>query len=441
MFRIKLNNGEETLFLSSEELADGIRRGTVPADALIYHAKSDSWVSITSHPAFRSAQAPTASSSPPAPPPPPAPAKRDAGLGTPVAPPSQPPPSMPAPLKPLVIESFILPPLPSSPEFAAPTSRAPAARTSGPTARPPKERVRIKSPRGSPARSRGGWSGRILVLGAIGLVVAAVIGYRLGLLHLPQLPGLRPNLPETSLPPASSGPAPSAAPAPAAAPAAATGPATGPALVSGPTTSGAKLVRRYASAFEAARSSLDTVFLQLGLARLFDPSRLVSLDTLRITVKALTSAPGAVAGYRGRATAIEKAFSDSALALAHTGWASGDRSRWAARRVLLEYPDQIRQADSVLAMLTAAFKILLDQHGHYQLGDSTITFENPEIAGQYRPLQEWLVANAGADHVSPTGPAVLTSLLRLIGTTRLPPLGIPRAPSLDPMPAGGDSTH
>jgi len=392
MFRIKLNNGEETLFLSAEELTDNIRRGAVPSDALIYHAKSDRWIPVTSHPAYRNAQA---SAVTPAPPPPPS-----------TAPPSPAPSERPATT-----------PLPA----AAPSSQPPpVSRPTTPRLRPTGRMVSSPAP---PSEARNGSRGPALVLGAIAIVVVAVLGYRM----------IRPLRPHPGSTPQDTSTAP-VAPAP-------NGPPAAPAVASGPATSGVQLVKLYSAAFEAARSSLDTVLAQPRLARLFDAGRLASPDSLRATLRALTSAPGAVAGYRGRAAAIEKAFADSSLALAHAGWTAGDQTAWAARRVLLESPEQIRQADSVLAVLTAAFRILVDQRANYQLGDSAITFRNPEIAGQYRVLREWLEANAGAEHVSPTGPAVLMSLLRVIGTTRLPPLGIPPAPSLDSTPSRRDSAQ
>jgi hypothetical protein len=52
MFRIRFTSGEEAIFRTVDELADGIRKGLVPATAEIFHAKSQQWLPIAVHPVY-----------------------------------------------------------------------------------------------------------------------------------------------------------------------------------------------------------------------------------------------------------------------------------------------------------------------------------------------------------------------------------------------------
>jgi len=66
MLRLRLPTGEEVSFRSPEELAQEVRRGTVTAEATIFHAKSERWLPVSSHPVFRRAlEGPMASASRP----------------------------------------------------------------------------------------------------------------------------------------------------------------------------------------------------------------------------------------------------------------------------------------------------------------------------------------------------------------------------------------
>lgn len=55
MFRVRLASGEEVLFQSVEELAQGIRSGEISASALLFHTKGNRWVPITVHPEYSAA--------------------------------------------------------------------------------------------------------------------------------------------------------------------------------------------------------------------------------------------------------------------------------------------------------------------------------------------------------------------------------------------------
>ncbi|HEU5153254.1 MAG TPA: hypothetical protein VFU03_00835, partial [Gemmatimonadales bacterium] len=55
MYRIRLANGEETVFRSIEELSLGIASGVIAPDAEIYHKKSRSWLPIRTHPDYQAA--------------------------------------------------------------------------------------------------------------------------------------------------------------------------------------------------------------------------------------------------------------------------------------------------------------------------------------------------------------------------------------------------
>jgi len=55
MYRIRLVSGKEQVYPSIQELTAGVQRGEVTADALIYHQRSDRWLSIESHPHYRMA--------------------------------------------------------------------------------------------------------------------------------------------------------------------------------------------------------------------------------------------------------------------------------------------------------------------------------------------------------------------------------------------------
>lgn len=55
MFRVRFASGEETVFQSVDELAEGIQRGAVPPTAEIFHAKSQQWLPIAIHPVFEQA--------------------------------------------------------------------------------------------------------------------------------------------------------------------------------------------------------------------------------------------------------------------------------------------------------------------------------------------------------------------------------------------------
>jgi len=60
MFRIRLASGEELLFGSVADLAQGIRAGRVPGNAEIYHRMSQRWLPISAHPAWDEAAPPGA---------------------------------------------------------------------------------------------------------------------------------------------------------------------------------------------------------------------------------------------------------------------------------------------------------------------------------------------------------------------------------------------
>lgn len=55
MLRLRLPSGEELEFGSSEEMTRAVRSGTVTAEATIYHAKTERWLPVSSHPVFRQA--------------------------------------------------------------------------------------------------------------------------------------------------------------------------------------------------------------------------------------------------------------------------------------------------------------------------------------------------------------------------------------------------
>ncbi len=57
MLRIRLSSGQELHYDSAEEFSAAVRGGSVRSDATIFHAKSERWLPISSHPAFRLAMA------------------------------------------------------------------------------------------------------------------------------------------------------------------------------------------------------------------------------------------------------------------------------------------------------------------------------------------------------------------------------------------------
>ena len=129
MLRIKLASGEETVFRTVAELALGIQNGLVTSRALIYHQRSEKWIPVTVHPAYKTALeggsalaaqagAPTTTTAveePPAPP------QRPAAAGPkPVMPsPTPPPPPIAAPAQRVA----------AAPKVAAPTPALPKAST------------------------------------------------------------------------------------------------------------------------------------------------------------------------------------------------------------------------------------------------------------------------------------------------------------------------
>jgi hypothetical protein len=55
MLRLRLPSGEETVFRSPEEFTRAVHSGAVTDEATVYHAKSDQWLPVTTHPMFRGA--------------------------------------------------------------------------------------------------------------------------------------------------------------------------------------------------------------------------------------------------------------------------------------------------------------------------------------------------------------------------------------------------
>jgi len=53
MYLVDLGFGKETLFRSTTELGEAIRRGVVGEQCRIYHRARATWLPITVHPAFR----------------------------------------------------------------------------------------------------------------------------------------------------------------------------------------------------------------------------------------------------------------------------------------------------------------------------------------------------------------------------------------------------
>jgi hypothetical protein len=67
MYLVDLGFGKETLFRSSNELADAIRQGIVGDQCRIYHRARATWIPITVHPEYRRITAEHPAVRPPAP--------------------------------------------------------------------------------------------------------------------------------------------------------------------------------------------------------------------------------------------------------------------------------------------------------------------------------------------------------------------------------------
>jgi hypothetical protein len=57
MLRIRLGSNDEVQYDTTEQFTAAVRAGAVRADATIFHAKSERWLPVSSHPAFRLAAA------------------------------------------------------------------------------------------------------------------------------------------------------------------------------------------------------------------------------------------------------------------------------------------------------------------------------------------------------------------------------------------------
>ncbi|HSE68745.1 MAG TPA: hypothetical protein VLB12_17260 [Gemmatimonadales bacterium] len=403
MYRIRLANGEETVFRSIEELSLGIASGVIAPDAEIYHKKSRSWLPIRTHPDYQAAleQRPIALDEPEA--------TRDV---------SAPP----------VVEISTVPePVPATSEDL------PEATEPGTT---PDVRSLDDLPLEDTAltgailqmESRSGRElllrrrNPIPIMAAVGGIATAVI-----VVVLFVLPRPTPPLPEATKPPniAATHPdplplTPNAAPTTVESLAASPGePVTQKLGELAPTPE--ELATRRDLARDRQIKALDQGIAKLSFTRLFTTSRLATADSVKLTRRAIGPLRTMLTQYRSSTAQIDITYQDSAERLGASGvWPVGALTNWKAKGPASEDKVEVAQSDSLLDAIDRLFAILSDEEGEYTSNADSISFNDASAAADYADTRNLI------EHLTEAGSTDIPShvpLARLAAAANpLPPL-------------------
>jgi hypothetical protein len=197
---------------------------------------------------------------------------------------------------------------------------------------------------------------------------------------------------------------------------------TGPRPVGGlrPMTP-SELRRSYSEAYADARTAMDSDLALAGVYRLLSNARLSSRDSLRAGRRLVNSAKNIVRVFHGQELQIERAYRDTVQFQTNKmGWSKSQVADWKSRATLKESYEGSQLSDSLLNNIDALYTLLLGRWGEYELGGSSIVFDDPRGADEYEKIARWLNRNiAKLDTGTETTSApTARRLVRSLGGTR-----------------------
>ncbi|HSE43959.1 MAG TPA: hypothetical protein VLA89_01375, partial [Gemmatimonadales bacterium] len=405
---IRLTTGEEAVFRSIEELSLGISSGVIAADAEIYHEKSRSWLPIRTHPDYQAAleQRPIALEEP------------DATQESSTTPP----------------EPSSEPELATSPEgglSAAPKRDGPSEESAlkqlppalGPALAAPVLHMESRSGRELLLRRKNPTP---LMIG-IGGVAAAAIVVVLFVLPRPTTP-----IPEAIRPPNIGGTHPDPLPltpnpAPTTVESLAASPAEPGHKVGPQVPTPEELAARRDIARDHQIKALDQEIAKLAFTRLFTPSRLATVDSVRLTRRAIGPLRTMLTQYRSSVAQIDITYQDSAERLGASGvWPVGALTSWKARGPAGEDKDEVAQSDSLLGAIDRLFALLAEEEGQYSSDEESISFSDASAAADYDGIRNMIEHLTAFDSTATPSHAPMARLVA--AANPLPPFVVWRSP-------------
>jgi len=183
------------------------------------------------------------------------------------------------------------------------------------------------------------------------------------------------------------------------------------------------LLRRYAAAYDSARTRLQTGMRVARLDQLLAASRLGPGGEVTETRLGLAGAANFIRVYRQQESAIEKRYQDSFAALSRShAWSPREARDWYGRPPVKESSALVALTTSLLTSVDSLLGVLDAQAGAYRISKNAIAFEDGTAAQEYSALRQQItatvdsaIAAGGAESPGPLG-----YLLEAIGTSRLP---------------------
>lgn len=192
-----------------------------------------------------------------------------------------------------------------------------------------------------------------------------------------------------------------------------------------------ELRRSYSEAYANARTAMDSDLALAGVNRLLSNARLSSRDSLRAGRRLINSARNIVRVFHGDELQIERAYRDTVqFQTTRMGWSKAQVADWKSRATLKESYEGSQLSDSLLNQIDALYTLLLGRWGEYELGGSSIVFDDPRGAEEYQKIAQWLnrtIAKLDTGSESTTAPTA-RRLVRSLGGTRPPTLQRSRIP-------------
>jgi hypothetical protein len=159
----------------------------------------------------------------------------------------------------------------------------------------------------------------------------------------------------------------------------------------------AELRRSYVASYASARAAMDSDFAAAGVRHLFATTRLATPDSLQAGRRLVQAARNILRVYLSTEVRIERAFRDTVAFQTRTsGWGTGELNDWKSRAILKESYEGAQLADSILRHVDDAYRLLLDQSGRYRVGAGQIAFEDTGASNEYARLAAWLTARHDA---------------------------------------------
>jgi hypothetical protein len=194
-----------------------------------------------------------------------------------------------------------------------------------------------------------------------------------------------------------------------------------PAASEGQTVRG--LLRRYAAAYDSARTRLQMGMRVARLDQLLAASRLGPGGEVTETRLGLAGAANFIRVYRQQEAAIEKSYQDSFAALSKSqAWSPREARDWYGRTPGKESSALVALTTSLLTSVDSLLGVLDAQAGAYRIGKNAIAFEDGTAAREYSALRQQITATVDSARAAggAGSPGPLGYLLEAIGTSRLP---------------------